>query len=286
MPAIRVDITSQNIYLDASYVNDYFVFAFRKLTAHDCNHAHYHSCYELEFLVEGSLENSINSSKQVCNPGDYWLVLPNNFHLVELKTEYVTILSIKFTEKAIMSEIFLYLQKFMSGLVSTMPQNKLQSIMEDIDKAIITLTNLKSSALQNITIKSLMSQIFVNILNEENFDENFPNGKQLFPDALYDSIKYVKDNFTQKLSRDEVASKFGFSCSYYSTIFKKCTGKSFTDFVLGEKLCYAYYLLLSTKMPIKEVAENSGFESSAYFSQAFKKAYGRSPANVRSQCIS
>jgi AraC-like DNA-binding protein len=48
---------------------------------------------------------------------------------------------------------------------------------------------------------------------------------------------------------------------------------------------FAKHLLLRSNMNINQIAESSGFSSSGYFIQSFKRFYGRTPASMRRECM-
>ena len=49
----------------------------------------------------------------------------------------------------------------------------------------------------------------------------------------------------------------------------------------NERLNKAKELLLSSNMPICEIAEKSGFSDASYFSRSFKKSVGLTPKQYR-----
>ncbi len=97
-------------------------------------------------------------------------------------------------------------------------------------------------------------------------------------DRLIASIQaYVEENLDGKLQLAEVASVFGLSPAYLSTVFKKNTDVGFSEYVTGKKMEKARQLLLEGDMKIYEVADALGFESAYYFSKVFHKSIGVSP---------
>jgi AraC-like DNA-binding protein len=67
-----------------------------------------------------------------------------------------------------------------------------------------------------------------------------------------------------------------------SRLFKEVTGKGFKDYVVEKRLEYGHALLMTTQKSIVEIAAESGFESSSYFSIVFKQKYGVPPTKYRS----
>jgi two-component system response regulator YesN len=95
------------------------------------------------------------------------------------------------------------------------------------------------------------------------------------------AIDYVNAHLASDLSARNLGEVLQISPNYFSCLFKRETGDAFSDFVIRSRLEAAAYLLEHTDQRISEIAALTGFRDSVYFSQAFKKAYGRSPSKYR-----
>ena len=68
---------------------------------------------------------------------------------------------------------------------------------------------------------------------------------------------------------------------YFSSYFKKQTGRNFKDFLNAVRLNHALELLVGTDLRSYEIAEEVGFKDSRYFTELFSRAYGRTPTAYR-----
>src|SRR3989339_489522 len=68
---------------------------------------------------------------------------------------------------------------------------------------------------------------------------------------------------------------------YFCDIFKRITGKTFTEYVNSLRVEHAVRLLLSTSMKASEIALESGFNDISYFNRVFKEQKGISPQALR-----
>jgi AraC-like DNA-binding protein len=73
------------------------------------------------------------------------------------------------------------------------------------------------------------------------------------------------------------------SLGYFSTLFKKETGKSVSDFIREKRMKRASHLLRTTDLQIQTVAEKCGILDLRYFSKLFKREYGVPPKQYREQ---
>lgn len=94
-------------------------------------------------------------------------------------------------------------------------------------------------------------------------------------------ITYIDTNLCADLSLKSLSEQLSVNPNYLSTLFKKEMGTSLTDFVNHRRITYAQRLLLSTDMPIKLVAQNSGIPDVAYFSRLFKRITDMTPKVFR-----
>ena len=84
-------------------------------------------------------------------------------------------------------------------------------------------------------------------------------------------------------SLNSMAALLGYSTSYLSTLFKKCFGENFRDYLLGLRLERAKILLLSTRMKNYEIAAAVGIDDPNYFSVCFRRKYRKSPREFRAE---
>ncbi|WP_160673277.1 AraC family transcriptional regulator [Clostridium sp. C8-1-8] len=95
------------------------------------------------------------------------------------------------------------------------------------------------------------------------------------------SISYINNNFKNKLSLQDIASKVSISPFHFSRLFKKETGYSPYEYIIITRLNHAKKLLKTTNMLIKEIAFECGFNSESNFIINFKKHTSMSPKQFR-----
>ena len=96
------------------------------------------------------------------------------------------------------------------------------------------------------------------------------------------AIEYVRENYAdQSISIETICKTLGVSSAYFSTVFKKETGKTFIGYLTDYRMEAAEELLLTTNDKTYMIAEKVGYGDPNYFSYAFKKKYGVSPSKYR-----
>ena len=88
-------------------------------------------------------------------------------------------------------------------------------------------------------------------------------------------------DLTADLSLKVQAKELNVNPSYLSTLFKKETGQTLTEFVNRKRIEHAILLLNSTDMQIQVVAQYCGIPDVNYFTKTFKKIVGKTPKEYR-----
>lgn len=98
--------------------------------------------------------------------------------------------------------------------------------------------------------------------------------------VIYASLNYIQSHLSEDITVGDCAAYVHLSASYYSSLFKKVTGMTVTQYVTTEKIQKAKALLVEG-MPVQEVALAAGYEERRYFSEMFKKITGQTPSEFR-----
>lgn len=94
-------------------------------------------------------------------------------------------------------------------------------------------------------------------------------------------MAYIQENYSKDLSLEEIARRFDFNYSYFSSYFKKISGLKFTDYVAKVRLQKAKDLLRTTDKKVYDIALEVGYANAQYFYRVFKKEFGLSPEEFR-----
>jgi AraC family transcriptional regulator len=104
-----------------------------------------------------------------------------------------------------------------------------------------------------------------------------PKGK-LRAAQLRASIDMAQERLAAGLSLDELAAATGYSTFQFARMFKATTGLAPHPFVLRLRLERAQRLLSRERHAVADVAVACGFYDQAHLTNAFRKAFGRTPA--------
>ncbi len=95
-------------------------------------------------------------------------------------------------------------------------------------------------------------------------------------------IDYLSAHYTDEdINLDVVSEKVNLSPSYISSLLKKHSNLSFVKYVTMLRMEKANGLLNNLQLKIIDVSEQVGYSDPYYFSHCFKKYYGQSPKEYR-----
>ena len=92
---------------------------------------------------------------------------------------------------------------------------------------------------------------------------------------------YIRKNFAQPITLEEVSAAIGFSVNYFSTLFKKETGEGFAKYLTRIRMDEARALLRDTNQPMAEICKNVGYGDLKHFTHTFKAETGLTPGEYR-----
>ncbi|MBR5528262.1 MAG: helix-turn-helix transcriptional regulator [Clostridia bacterium] len=102
------------------------------------------------------------------------------------------------------------------------------------------------------------------------------------PEIIENAISYIEKNYAEKLTLKTISEHVNVSPTYFHKLFLKAVGISPNEFLLQRRIRIAKNLLLTTDIPLVEIASECGFSSQSYFNYAFKRATGTTPKEYRS----
>ncbi|MDN4075366.1 helix-turn-helix domain-containing protein [Fictibacillus terranigra] len=99
--------------------------------------------------------------------------------------------------------------------------------------------------------------------------------------VLQQAKTFIIDNLEKELSLEMVAQYLNVSTRHLSRLFSSGIHENFVTFIRKERIKQSTYLLNSSNLPIKEIAEATGFGSVHYFTRVFQKETGMPPGRFR-----
>lgn len=118
-----------------------------------------------------------------------------------------------------------------------------------------------------------MSQVeYQSLIDKDPFISNQQLAKEL--------VAYI-DLRLEQVTLDELADKFHFHPNYLSSLLKEKTGKTFTEWVLIQRIERCKNYLIQTDLTVQAIIERLGYKDKAFFYRRFKQVEGMTPRQYR-----
>lgn len=278
----------ERIIFAATYDDDFLITKAEQSTSDSMSYSHYHNGYEIYYLIEGEkycfVKDKYYKLKKGC------LVFVNRYDL-----HYMTASPY---EGAVRFHI-LFKKDFIKELSDSFNINLLECFENDVHVLNLSDEQQKDvdaifTAIYNefrrkpdgyrIYIKSSLLQLLMIFNRNTGSNKILPESTEYVDDAhkaVLEAMVYINNNFREHISLDFLADKFFISPSYFSKIFRKISGNTFTDYLNGVRVKEAQRLMRETNFSIAQIAKKVGFGSSTHFGRIFKNHTGMSPLSYK-----
>lgn len=138
------------------------------------------------------------------------------------------------------------------------------------------LKPVKPTVLKAIFNKMLIDSAKSNTTTINNFESK--DEPQHF---IKEAITFIDEYFTEKLTLETVASKVFMNPKYFSHVFKKEMGISFTEYIIQLRIKHACMLLRTTTYTAYRISSECGFSDASYFNRVFCSQMNMTPQTYR-----
>ena len=94
---------------------------------------------------------------------------------------------------------------------------------------------------------------------------------------LKHATEYIAANLSEPISLADMAAAAGLSRMHFAAQFRVATGLRPHEFLVRKRIEHAQGLLLTTPMPLVEIALDAGFKTQAHFTTVFARLVGETP---------
>lgn len=258
---------------------------------------HYHNAYEIALILKGNGRRIVGDSVDRFVDGDLTIMPPYMPHATYTESKHHVVNNDEsihaiviyfmpdwFKDRHYNSVDFAPIRLLFGNLkrgirIAGERYNNIVSMINEIsvtenglDRLLILLHLIKDLA-TNATFEYLASSIY----QISNRDDNIEKINKIY--------KYVMENFTNKISLEEVAEIAFMTPPAFCKYFKNRTNKTFSNFVNEIRIGYACELLLQGNDDISSIAYHAGFNNFTSFNKNFKKFTKLTPSEYRMKSL-
>jgi YesN/AraC family two-component response regulator len=149
----------------------------------------------------------------------------------------------------------------------------------DIEKSMGFNANLLQELNNCYSIREINT--VANSLLERYLDEIHHHSKSKNRAAVEGVKGFIRNNYANNNSLEEIADSVYLSPFYVSRIFKESQNMTVMDYVTKVKLDEAKKMLSNPRYKIEEIAMSLGYSDGSYFSKVFRRNEGMTPTQFR-----
>ena len=259
---------------------------------------HQHDYYELMYVLEGAVEQQIESSTYVYRKGEGCFINRNTKHreisgrdffvvYLCLSKEYIRemletskrrsgsiyrFLMSSMDEKAFYKKDYLYI----SSKDGDTGVSQTYEIFERMTRELLE----KAPGYLHI-FNGLVERLFGILQEQEFYTMRHVTFDSTVEEQLFERIKFLIEQNPGKYSRQQLAKELNYSGDYLNRVIKKFTGLTITRYCQKVMLKKVKILLEETDMSVSAVMQQVGFRNSSHFYEMFKEEFGVLPGEYR-----
>ena len=161
--------------------------------------------------------------------------------------------------------------------ITVKQQNHIHNLLQQL-LVLQEETSPESDAMRKMLLATLLLEL--KDLCRQQQEQGGENGR--VSNHIVDQIQaYIAEHYAEKLTLTGIASQFYISPYYLSRLFKKSINLSLIEYINGVRIKAAQNLIEKSNESISDIAEKTGFMTTAHFRRVFKDATGLSPQQYR-----
>jgi AraC-like DNA-binding protein len=250
---------------------------------------HYHEEYELNFIENAKgVRRVVGSSMEEIDNLELVLVGPNIPHAwftYKCKSENIFEVTIQF-HRDLFDEVFL--KRNQLNFIRTLFERSLKGVSFSRRTIERVAPRLKAMAEKEgfdsvLELMAVLHDLSLSPDSRTLSDEVTYNTELIYNDSqrVEKVVDFINEHFSRTIRLAEAAELVDMAETAFSRFFKAKTGITFVDYLNDIRIGHASRLLIDTKGPVAEIAQECGFTSLTNFNRIFKKRKGLVPKDFR-----
>ena len=242
--------------------------------------AHFHPEWELLWILDTPLSITGPQKQYLIQPGELILFPPNYPHEFHKMDRPCTFLCVQMSSRAFLSTANIRTEDIrLTEYLSHEDDRWLRKAILDAARSFWeqeAFSSLFHQGLCAVILHFLLKRLPYHVMSmEEQANAEQRNTR------LTRLIQFVDENYMHKIRLSDFARQEDRSVSYMSHFVKDTMNQTFQDYVNSVRFNRARQMIAEGRDSLVSISIASGFSDYRYFSQAFLKTYGMTPAEYR-----
>ncbi|MBE6365624.1 MAG: helix-turn-helix domain-containing protein [Lentisphaerae bacterium] len=255
---------------------------------------HYHDFLELVIVTGGSGIQWINGNEYPVSAGDVFVLQGNDKHYFSKIGKNLTLFNIlydqeklplplKFFKKLNNYNMIFRVEPALRKNQDFISRIHLEAVeLAVLEKQVRSLEQIINCAEEGFEVETvtLLTTLILNLCRRCK-NHSGDNAQLILTERMNKVISLMERNFTVSYTVAELAHRMHTSPRNFTRLFNKVIGRSPIEYLCEIRLRHAAELLITTDLSCGDIAWQSGFNDSNYFSRKFSSRYGLSPREYR-----
>jgi len=245
---------------------------------------HWHNSIEIIFVLEGTINVLIESGSYEVEESEIEIINCDEAHRLYSKDKNKVLifhLDPTFFEKYYddMKNIYFYTNSSEEGAQQEEKYDVLRKYLSVLACEVIQKNEDFDDQIETVLVKLLFH--LINNFHYLNYDEKEIKENEIQFERYHRIRKYIYNNYMNKISLQDIASKEYLSSYYLSHQIKDMAGINFKELVNIVRVDESIKLLLDTDKTISDISEEVGFSHTRYYNKSFKDHYKCTPLQFK-----
>ncbi|WP_208589809.1 helix-turn-helix transcriptional regulator [Gracilibacillus suaedae] len=246
---------------------------------------HHHDAIEIMYVIDGKCQIEIDDRVVQLRKGQYIYIHSNVKHRLNIDKDHpCRMLNVEFILHSNKITPYISIERLFQtqpSLQSLFDQSERYFLLKDDQAVFFTLRHLvleldHHAKNNQLLIDNLMVQLLLWIdRNRREYQDQADN------QHIKKALTYIHEHYDTEIKVESLANITHLHPSYLHKIFSRSQGMTINQYITKVRLEKAKMLLVNTEIPVTEISNYVGVNTSQYFSNLFKKETGLSPSAYR-----
>ncbi len=250
---------------------------------------HSHIRFEITLINEGTGTYLINGKEHKIKKGEIFIIASNEQHCVtNVENGGLKMTNLHFEPRclwgrsydSLTDENINFCFSHNKNFDNRIPCGKADNLTRIIYEITEEFKNRNKE--YRLKIKSLLNLLLITLIRDHGYSKDTVSLKKDRFNCIRNAIKYIDSHLSEPMSLEKLSELSGMSPNYFSALFHNVSGITLWDYYNSRRIDNAIFLLKEkNEQNILDIALACGFNNTANFNKAFKKATGTTPSKYR-----
>ncbi len=255
---------------------------------------HNHDCFELAYVVEGNVTQTLDGKTEILQKGAYFIIDHESMH------DYTNCQNLKLINCLFMAEIIdatltncnsfdelmkICLIRYYRQYLGLSPANR---VFYDKEEKVLKILKEMIEEYENQDIgyqelfRGKLLEILILTMREVVKQHDTVSIEKITDSSIVrEAVRYFEANYQDKALLSNFCQKYHYNAQYISRLFKKETSLTVLEYIQRIRIKKSCQLLTDSKLTIREIAHQTGYDDVKFFNRVFLRLIGMTPSEYR-----